>query len=244
MKPILTVLLALALTAGMLAGCTSKGTESSSGETPSSSSEAQGESGAAEPSSNQGVSSETGGEGALAEKLVPDQADTADMAAPDFLTEDQQLLYKAAYRMYYHFHVSGGFQPDTTESMVGDNGNTFYMDKGFPSYSAFREALNSVFTEDYANSLLNESQSYMDDGNDRLFSAPGDRGTNIFYVGESFELVRQTDQEIDFNVIGRYHEDISSDESADPAKETMESFPIKMVKTDKGWRFASFNLAK
>lgn len=248
MKRILTALLALVLTAGMLAGCTSNGKEASSGETPSSSSEARSSPQAEEPANSEdeedpSAPEAAGGEGAAADKLIPALDYEAEIPTPDFLTEDQRLLYRAAYRMFYHFSMSGGFQPDMEQSMVGDNGFTFYLDNGFPSYSAFRAALDSVFTEDYAISLLNEYQYYMDDGNDRLFSVCGDRGSNITYVGSSFELVSQDENEMVFNLVGHYNEDAVYGEGGDPAKETTENFPIRMVKTGSGWRFDSFAMA-
>ena len=189
------------------------------------------------------VEAESSGEGALADAWIPDPELSADLPVPDFLTEDQQQLYRAAYRMYYHFSMSGGFALDRSVSIQGDNERTFYLDKGFESYSAFQKALESVFTEDYANRLRNDTQLYMDDGNDRLFSSPGDRGGNIDYVSTSFELVSQSAEELTFHLIGHYREDAGFGEKGGSAKETTQEYPIHMVRTENGWRFDNFAMA-
>ena len=67
--------------------------------------------------SGSSVEAESSGEGALADAWIPDPELSADLPVPDFLTEDQQQLYRAAYRMYYHFSMSGGFALDRSVSI-------------------------------------------------------------------------------------------------------------------------------
>lgn len=92
-------------------------------------------------SATEGVSSESAaqsipapesasGEGAQALSLLPaDAANIQPDAVPEFLTADQQELYRAAYYLYYHFDVSSGFAFDTIDEnspfIVGDTGVAF-----------------------------------------------------------------------------------------------------------------------
>ena len=111
------------------------------------------------------------GEGAQALSLLPaDAANIQPDAVPEFLTADQQELYRAAYYLYYHFDVSSGFAFDTIDEnspfIVGDTGRSYYQDTGFANYSAFRTALDCVFTSNFADSLIDKYQNYIkgDDG--------------------------------------------------------------------------------
>lgn len=133
-------------------------------------------------SATEGVSSESAaqsipapesasGEGAQALSLLPaDAANIQPDAVPEFLTADQQELYRAAYYLYYHFDVSSGFAFDTIDEnspfIVGDTGRSYYQDTGFANYSAFRTALDCVFTSNFADSLIDKYQNYIkgDDG--------------------------------------------------------------------------------
>ena len=184
-------------------------------------------------------------DGAQALSLLPADAEVIQPdAVPDFLTADQQALYRAAYYLYYHFSMTGGFFPngyDTATALIGDNGQTFYRDDGFSGYAAFRAAMDSAFTEDYTNSLLNEYQTYMDDGNDALYSAPGDRGGDILYVRSEFTSVSETADEICFQLIGHYDE--AGPDSSASSQPYTEAYDFKLVNTENGWRFASFALA-
>ena len=91
------------------------------------------------------------GEGAQALSLLPaDAANIQPDAVPEFLTADQQELYRAAYYLYYHFDVSSGFAFDTIDEnspfIVGDTGRSYYQDTGLANYSAFRTALTNIKT--------------------------------------------------------------------------------------------------
>lgn len=197
-------------------------------------------------SATEGVSSESAsGEGAQALSLLPsDAANIQPDAVPEFLTADQQELYRAAYYLYYHFSMTGGFFPngyDGTAAITGDNGRTFFRDGGFSGYTVFRTAMDSAFTADYANSLLNEFQIYMDDGNDVLYSAPGDRGGNIFYKSSEFSRISETADEIRFQLIGHY--DGAGPGGSASSSPYTETYEFKLVNTENGWRFAGFAMA-
>ena len=193
-------------------------------------------------SATEGVSSESAaqsipapesasGEGAQALSLLPaDAANIQPDAVPEFLTADQQELYRAAYYLYYHFDVSSGFAFDTIDEnspfIVGDTGRSYYQDTGFANYSAFRTALDCVFTSNFADSLIDKYQN---------------RGGNIFYKSSEFSLISETADEIRFQLIGHYDEaGPGGSASSSPYTETCE---VKLVNTENGWRFAGFAMA-
>ncbi|WP_050697110.1 hypothetical protein [Anaeromassilibacillus senegalensis] len=182
---------------------------------------------------------ETAAEGAAANQLIPEPELSKGLTLPAFLNGDQQLLYQAAYRMYFHFSMTSGFEPDMeAEGEENGNGRVYYPDRGFDSYADYRKAMESVFTVEYTD-FLNESQCYIDDGAGGLLTAPGDRGSDITYKETTFELVKQDENEVEFNLIGHYN-DALPESSGDPADDTTVSFAIKMVNTENGWRFDSF----
>ncbi|WP_195985431.1 hypothetical protein [Clostridium sp. D33t1_170424_F3] len=246
MKKIVLAWIMAACMAGLLAGCVwtvnqvpkgpppSQDVESSSSEEAPASSEES-----AVPEETSSSPEEAAAEGAAADRLIPEPELSEGLTLPDFLNGDQQLLYKAAYRMYCHFSMTSGFEPDMeVEGIEDGNGRTYYPDRGFDSYADYRKAMESVFTVEYTD-FLNESECYIDDGTGGLLTAPGDRGANITYKGTTFELVKQNENEIEFNLIGHYNDALPKS-SGDPANDTTVPFAVKMVKTENGWRFDSF----
>lgn len=247
MKRTMAALLSLLLFAAMLTGCTQDGKEDSSSDGDASTASEKMVSAETVESENPEMDGESSvpdvppeaeGEGAEANRLVPQLDKDVEIPTPDFLTEDQQLLYKAAYRMYYHYSMSVGFDPDPDQTLVGENGWTYHLNRAFSSYSEYRAVLNKVFTEDYA-AFLNENELYIADENGRLYSSLGEREGRETYVGSTFELVSQSEDEITFHLIGHYNEGEANGEGG----ETAYSYPIHMVRTEDGWRFANFIFA-
>lgn len=146
-----------------------------------------------------------------------------DIAVPDFLTEEQQLLYRKAYNLYNLFlgesasvdsypmpdGSSPGFYP-IKETM---NGVEYYMAQGrYRDWDTFLEMVHSVYTDELFE-LLNQSSS----GNPIYVEQNG----TLFYLdttyithpgklyNETFELVSQTDDEIIFLVSDQFYEEIT-----------------------------------
>lgn len=178
------------------------------------------------------------------QKITPPYEDKLAAAElPAFLPQDLQQLYNAAFFLTRSLMMTSGFQIDfEAEPLTMDDGMQYYPDSGFSSYSAFRAALDAAFTEDFANQLLNESRAYVDDGNDKLYSLGGARGSNIFYKGCDFALTSVTDKEILITMTGNYAKEMDA-EGNWSEEETTEDFVLRLVKTETGWRFAEFALA-
>ncbi|MEG1176103.1 MAG: hypothetical protein RSD27_02780 [Ruthenibacterium sp.] len=182
-------------------------------------------------------------DGANALTQLSEEAVTMAQDVPDFLSADLQDLYRAAYYLDFHFTIVAGFDTDfNAKPIIADNGMEMHPDKEFASYSAFRKAMDSVFTPEETDAMLNFSQSYMDDGNDVLYSGYGSRGTNIFYTGSTFTLVSADESKIVMNMIAHYDEAMMKENNV--SYPTEETFEITMVKTDAGWRFTNFELGQ
>ena len=188
---------------------------------------------------------------------------------PDFLDEEQQLLYRQAYALYSnlfgvtndssHFYPGQGVTEPPAEQVERD-GIYYSPEYGrFARWDDFERAMLSVFTRDSW-----EEKNYSIDG--RSPSIPiyinVDGWTYYFGYGrsggdyngnfpETFRLVEQTDDAISFIMTGYYTNSFELD------NETFEEyiarqngdweysidFPMRMVKTENGWRFDEFHLA-
>jgi len=184
-----------------------------------------------------------GTEGRAALTSVPGLGNENALEPPAFLTGDQQMLYMAAYRLYYRFDVSSGFAPNyAAQPLTTADGLAFYPDDAFATWDKFDRALRLAFTDRFADELLaDKAQAYRRGEDGRLYVSPADRGGDLTYRSSSFELTAQTDTEIDFDVVGVYNEH-NFDDSAASVPDTTRHLPLKLVLTADGWRFDSFAL--
>ena len=168
-------------------------------------------------------------------------------AVPEFLTADQQELYRAAYYLYYHFDVSSGFAFDTIDEnspfIVGDTGRSYYRDTGFAQlFPPFAQHWIACLRQTLPTVLLTNIKTISRAMTACFISAfVGDRGGNIFYKSSEFSLISETADEIRFQLIGHYDEaGPGGSASSSPYTETCE---VKLVNTENGWRFAGFAMA-
>ena len=193
-------------------------------------------------------------------------------AAPDFLTVQQQHLYREARALYQSMFggettfiddfLSDGaprLDPDPYESVEMD-GYTYLLAKGrYRRWEDFDAAVHGVFTDafwDSRNLRLGDDGTvpiYRDiDG--RLGIVELSRGSGYYYnenFPDEFRLDSQTGDTISFTLIGHYslpwpREGETYEERdrrwAQGYEYTLE-FPIKMVLTENGWRFDEFHSA-
>ncbi len=228
------ILLALSVT-----GCT--GENSSSGSS-------------SEPSSSQTQLQEDP-ETAAALELVAE----SNCEVPDFLTEEQQTLYRKARTAYAEFTlVATGFgttewTPVTIEG--NEEGRFFVGDGSITTWNDFETAMLGLFTPDYLEEL-NLTVTELEDGTTlryahfadyqgQLAFSDGARGSNNAYIPpDTFELISQTEDEIRFYVIGTYQDYVENEagELVQEGEITQRKYEIVLTHTENGWRFSKFAL--
>lgn len=182
-------------------------------------------------------------------------------AVPDFLEEDQQLLYRRAHCAYNH--LFGASTEDFDYWTEGDdhyfyaagdlemNGISYARCRGrYSNWEDFDAMVRSIFT-DGCWTALNGDRYVNVDGT--LYFAYGDRGS--YYnrrFPDTFTLISKTDDEIVFTLTGHYSSPWPNEgESFEDRDRRLESgwdytydFPIRMVRTEDGWRFDTFHAAQ
>lgn len=231
------ILLALSVT-----GCTGENSSSDSSSEPSSS-QTQLQEDPVDP------------ETAAALELVAE----ADCEAPDFLTEEQQTLYRKARTAYAEFTlVATGFgttewTPVTIEG--NEEGRFFVGDGSITTWNDFETAMLGLFTPDYLEAL-NININVLGDGTTYRYVHFADyqgswpfrtaaRGSNNAYIPpDTFELISQTEDEIRFYVIGTYHAEEENEEGmlVWTDETTQQKYEIVLTHTENGWRFSKFAL--
>lgn len=202
-------------------------------------------------SGEQLIEKPSAGEGEYALSLMPDWSFTEmpvaqDKDVPDFLTADQQDLFRSAKRMYDGLKgCSAGYKPNydiTIEEPMGANIVQYALDEAFETYADFDTALHAVFTDEFCAKLLpTQPNNPVMEREGKLYSMLADRGGNISFISQSYEIISESEAEIQFNFVGVYNEDIQSDiEKRDKTKDVIEKKAVKMILTDKGWRFDEF----
>lgn len=223
------------------AGCTGENSSSGSSSEPSSSQTQMQE----DP-----VDPET----AAALELVAE----ADCEVPDFLTEEQQTLYRKAYTAYMQFTLNTNGFGSTEYNPVTVEGydNSFYVGNGaITTWSDFEAAMLGLFTPDYLEQL-NLTVTELEDGTTlryahfadyqgQLAYSDGARGSNNAYIPpDTFELISQTEDEIRFYVIGTYQDYVENEagELVQEGEITQQKYEIVLTHTENGWRFSKFAL--
>lgn len=189
------------------------------------------------------------------------------IAVPEFLTPEQQDLYRRAYCMYMHmfagetsavdmFETEGGNPPVLQESEIVEiDGGHYTIAQGrYKNWSDFIAVIQSLFTENFwvaQNEPDNEWVTYREyDG--LLCYIDASKGSGYYYnenFPDEFRLDRQTDQSIEFTLIGHYspvwprngETPEQRDERLRREYDYTLEFPIRMVLTNNGWRFDEFH---
>lgn len=186
-------------------------------------------------------------------------------AVPDFLTPDQQLLYRRACNFYIHLFASATSEveysetvedyPDPQDRESVDMGMyTYSISAGrYADYGDFDALRRSLFTDDYwdEKNQLGDGLPIFTEYQGKLCYVELGRGCGYYRnqaFPDTFELVSQTEEEIRFTVTGYYLEVWPPEGITVEAWQeyrqthytyTME-FPITLVNTPEGWRFSSF----
>lgn len=177
------------------------------------------------------------------------------IAVPDFLTEEQQLLYRRASNLYSHTRLGSDIEyaentPDLSEYETVQIGEyTYFISKGlYQNWADFRVVMCSVFSEDYwVRSVINNQ--YLKEYDGRLCFLDTSMGIGYFYdkaSTDTFQLELQTDTEIRFTLIGHYAGhwmDYEINTTGEALHRYTLEFPMRLILTENGWRFDEFHSA-
>lgn len=245
MKKFWTAVVAVLLCCALLAGC-----GGSSGQTQQDAGDAT----SGQTDETQGVTQQPdapvyGSDGAQALALLPidDEAYAwfNDAPVPDCIDADLQALYKAARWLTNVYRVGGlnaglDFQDTVT---AGEYNWEYYRDNSFADYAAFETAVKAVFTPECAERFL-DVDSILCADNGGLYCLDGGMGSDIFYIGEEFELVSEAADEVVVNDNAIFNAELPEvyPDEPDPAKNEIKPFQIVFKLTDAGWRVDAFTL--
>lgn len=199
----------------------------------------------------------------------PPSAEAQQVAVPEFLEPEQQALYRRAWQLANHFEIfpmgMANFEDLEGQRVLEkpvqyipadwDEEHMYYYAGGrYRNWVDFEAMIWDIFTEDCFETL-NETG----DGEEKYFEVngwlvitDGARGSNTALSGvpDEFELVEQSEDRIEFNVIGHYCEQ-GDDESLEEYMQRREaeydyteSRPMRFVKEGGSWRVDVFNITR
>ena len=204
-------------------------------------------SGSSAPERSSQQSSESEAQHTAVEKIEPNAGEV-----PDFLDEEQQLLYRRAKTAYCQFRLNNdGFGSVNAPPLEEKLFETDYRvcNGAFTTWQEFEDAMLTLFTADYFAELNDASYTdsqgmhtrlHFAEHEGKLCFAEGARGSNITFIPpETFELISKTDTEIQFYVVGKYWSE-SPEETTPPTEEKQ---LLTMVLDNGQWKFSAFALA-
>ena len=165
------------------------------------------------------------------------------VGCPDGINTLHLTLNSADTQNVRHFLDNSDY-PQNSHNL---NGLTYHMCIGeYQKLSDFKKLCLSVFTLDYFEQLNDTGRgiSTFVEIDQHLYYAFTSKGSAFGYnpleYPDKYELIKCSDNEILFNIIGHY-----KSSNVDPVY-TVEtrSFPISMVLTENGWRFNTYSDAR
>ena len=201
----------------------------------------------------------------------PLDAAALSIAVPDFLTVEQQDLYRRAYCMYIHMFASSTENIDligetdlevfNSRTKTEIDGRIYMVSSGrYKNWNDFDAVIHALFTDDFWNRINGDKFSdgtvipFYAEKDGKLCYESADKGIGYYYnenFPDEFRLEEQNEQSIFFTLIGHYspvwpNDDETGEERdirrAQEYEYTLE-FPMRMVLTDGGWRFDEFHSA-
>ena len=180
-------------------------------------------------------------------------------SVPDFLDEDQQLLYRRAKNVYEHLFGPATIAVEYYETLdyplseytyeENERGWRYLVSQGrYRDWDDFMRLVLSVFTEDL---FLERNNGIYIERDGKLTFLDAAAGGSQYYnpnFQDEFELLSKSDDEIVFDVIGHYsqihpyaNESYEErDRRVAEGWEFTDRFTIRMVNTESGWRFDEF----
>ena len=180
-------------------------------------------------------------------------------SVPDFLDEDQQLLYRRAKNVYEHlfgpatiaveYYETSNYQLSEYTYEENERGWRYLVSQGrYRDWDDFMQLVLSVFAEDF---FLERNDGIYIERDGKLTFLDAAAGGSQYYnpnFQDEFELLSKSDDEIVFDVIGHYsqihpyaNESYEErDRRVAEGWEFTDRFTIRMVNTESGWRFDEF----
>lgn len=165
----------------------------------------------------------------------------------EFLSDEQYDTYIRAWIFldnleYFNIPYTG----DIPTHFLDENGdvyeNYFTRESGiehiFPyiyisTYQSFYEYLQSVFTQEAVEHIMSNDCFWV--VGDELYCRWGDKGGPIYFNGGEYNLIEENDSEVIFEYVAHQKNN---------EKEWTEMHPLKLVRTDNGWRSEFFENLK
>lgn len=163
---------------------------------------------------------------------------------PDFLNETQQELYLRAKVIYSAIsvdttNIDDSFGGTSDGESVEIDGMRYKISNGrYAQWDDFMAMMRPLFTEECIAQRLGTDldEPYFLEHDGRLCYIEAARGSLPGHLEpDEYELISKTEEEIIFNIIGHYV-------PLGGGEVYTKSFPIRMVNTEDGWRFAEFNI--
>ena len=173
---------------------------------------------------------------------------------PDFLTEEQKILYRQALSLFRFFNGNSMGINDFIVLQEGevihntiiqaDNGYSYCQVNGkYRNWNDFHNMILHVFTEEYFDVLNRNSKGIEKfiriDGNTCAILADKSSVPGYGIVPDTYELVSASEDEIVFDVTCGYQN--GTDPDTGEAVIEYRTFDIILKKTEEGWRFNKFN---
>ena len=180
---------------------------------------------------------------------------------PDFLDQEQQQIFLHGFCAagcfllgcstwgVEEFPLADGSQPHLADSEeVELDGRTYVVAQGrYRQWVDFQAMLDALFTPEYQQELIDPAFPRFRSTQDGLMCFIDEsRGSDLEYdwceTPDSYELTSQTEDEICFDLIGHYTRLDYEGDMPEPIKDYTQRFPIRMVRTQQGWRVAEIHV--
>lgn len=191
--------------------------------------------------------------------------DAVILITPDFMSEEQESLYRRARSLGEMLFLGTGSidefpMPDGTRARsVNPDGSSeiqgnYHVSYGrFARWDDFEAMMRSVFTGAYYDELttFESGLEFHLSGQPRFVRLEDGRtgyvelvqGNDSSYAGwwnDEYELVTNTDDVLELNLIAHYG--MWGTGKITPEEHRIEIFPIRMERTEDGWRVAEFHI--
>ena len=187
-----------------------------------------------------------------------------EIAVPDFLTEEQQMLYRRAYRFYECFRkesagiddfpaIDGTTLDKANARCIEVEGKKYYESIGrYKNWEFFSSVIDSVFTPELVeklNMIDDMGMAYIEVDNVLYYQDISFMSDDRLENNYEFILKTSTDSKIEFQLLAHYSnyqyalDGVVVDGIVSEGDEFTRTFDMEMVRDESGrWRFSLFEV--